>query len=154
MAINDTGEIIIREMERGEEFADWFADLVQRHDDETGEDLYRDEHYLVLSNEIGDWIGGLRYSLQGGVAQLLELAVAPEERHRGHAHRLLQAFEQRAIEAGTHLAEFWTDDLRSEAFLLAFGWNRVLTRRNYIGGRTWFLMDKRFLPEEPDETLS
>ena len=144
--MRETREIIIRDMERGEEFADWFADLLLRHDDETGEDTHRDERYLVLSNEIGDWIGGLRYSLQGGVAQLLELGVAPEERHHGHAHRLLEAFEQRAIEAGAHMAEFWTDDNRSEAFLLALGWQRLVSRPNYIGGRTWFLMEKALVP--------
>lgn len=142
--MSETTEVIIRDMEKGEEFAEWFADLLLRHDDETGLDVHRDDRYLVLSNEIGDWIGGLRYSLQGGVAQLLELAVSQEERHQGHAHRLLQAFEQRALESGAHLGEFWTDDLRSEAFLLAFGWSRVLTRQNYIGQRVWYLMEKRF----------
>ena len=91
--MSETSEVIIRDMEKGEEFAEWFADLLQRHDDETGLDVHRDDRYLVLSNEIGDWIGGLRYSLQGGVAHLLELAIAPDERHQGHAHRLLEAFE-------------------------------------------------------------
>ncbi len=141
--MRETSEVIIRDMEKGEEFAEWFADLLERHDEETGLDVHRDDRYLVLSNEIGDWIGGLRYSLQGGVAQLLELAVAPDERHHGHAHLLLEAFEERALETGAHIAEFWTDDLRSEAFLLAFGWERVLTRHNYIGQRTWYLMEKR-----------
>jgi N-acetylglutamate synthase-like GNAT family acetyltransferase len=148
--MSETSEVIIRDMEKGEEFAEWFADLLQRHDDETGLDVHRDERYLVLSNEIGDWIGGLRYSLQGGVAQLLELAIASDERHQGHAHRLLEAFESRAIESDTHVAEFWTDDLRSETFLLAFGWGRVLTRQNYIGKRTWYLMEKRFEPVGDD----
>jgi len=143
--MNNSTEVIIRDMEKGEEFADWFADLLLRNDDETGEDSHREERYLVLSNEIGDWIGGLRYSVQGGVAQLLELGVTPEERHRGHAHRLLEAFENRAIEAGAQLVEFWTDDTRSEAFLLAIGWERLLTRPQYVGGRTWYLMEKRLL---------
>ena len=71
--MSETTEVIIRDMEKGEEFAEWFADLLLRHDDETGLDVHRDDRYLVLSNEIGDWIGGLRYCLQGGVAQLLEL---------------------------------------------------------------------------------
>jgi N-acetylglutamate synthase-like GNAT family acetyltransferase len=149
--MSETSEVIIRDMEKGEEFAEWFADLLQRHDDETGLALYREDRYLVLSNEIGDWIGGLRYSLQGGVAQLLELAVAPDERHQGHAHRLLEAFEERALESSAHIAEFWTDDLRSEAFLLAFGWGRVLTRMNYIGQRTWYLMEKRFGESDADD---
>lgn len=142
--MSETSEVIIRDMEKGEEFAEWFADLLQRHDDETGLGLHREDRYLVLSNEIGDWIGGLRYSLQGGVAQLMELAIAPDERHQGHAHKLLEAFESRAVESEAHIAEFWTDDLRSEAFLMAFGWERVLTRDNYIGQRTWYLMEKRF----------
>jgi N-acetylglutamate synthase-like GNAT family acetyltransferase len=146
----DTSDVIIRDMEKGEEFAEWFADLLLRHDEETGLDSHRDDRYLVLSNEIGDWIGGLRYSLQGGVAQLLELAVAPEERHQGHAHKLLQAFEQRAIESGAHVAEFWTDDQRSEAFLVAFGWDQIVTRPDYIGRRSWYLMEKRFGDANPE----
>jgi N-acetylglutamate synthase-like GNAT family acetyltransferase len=147
--MSEISEVVIRDMEKGEEFAEWFADLLQRHDEETGLDIHRDDRYLVLSNEIGDWIGGLRYSLQGGVAQLLELAVSSDERHQGHAHRLLQAFESRATESDAHVAEFWTDDLRSETFLLAFGWSRIVTRHNYIGQRTWYLMEKRF--EEAEE---
>ena len=63
-------ELTIREMEQGEEFADWFSDLTQREQEETGEPSYLEDHYLILSNEIGDWIGGLRYSLRGGVAHL------------------------------------------------------------------------------------
>ncbi|HXE57292.1 MAG TPA: GNAT family N-acetyltransferase [Gemmatimonadales bacterium] len=133
---------IIREMERGEDFAEWFAELVERQGEETGTDLRHEEHHLVLSNEIGDWIGGLRYYIRGGVAHLLELVVTPAERHQGHGHGLVAAFERRAHEAGAHLAEFWTDDLRSEALLAAFGWRRVLERRNYVGHRTWYLMEK------------
>jgi GNAT superfamily N-acetyltransferase len=96
----------------------------------------------VLSNEIGDWIGGLRFSLRGGVANVLDVAVVPAERHQGHAHRLLAAFETHANEAGAHLAEFWTDDLESEGLLGALGWQVLLRRRGYIGGRTWVLMEK------------
>ena len=140
--MSETSEVIIRDMEKGEEFAEWFAELLLRHDDETGLDVHRDDRYLVLSNEIGDWIGGLRYSLQGGVAHLLELAVAPDERHQGHAHRLLQAFEGRSIESGAHLAEFWTDDSRSEGLLAALGWRRIFVREGYLGRRTWSLMEK------------
>jgi hypothetical protein len=44
------------------------------------------------------------------------------------------------------VAEFWTDDLSGEAELLAFGWNRVVRRDGYIGGRTWYLMEKRIEP--------
>jgi ribosomal protein S18 acetylase RimI-like enzyme len=135
-------ELIIREMEQGEEFADWFTDLMMREADETGSDLHTDERYLILSNEIGDWIGGLRFYLRGGVAHVLDLAVAPEERHHGHAHRLVEAFENRARESGAHLAEFWTDDLRAEGELIAMGWERVMRRENYLGHRVWYLMEK------------
>lgn len=141
--MSDIGEVTIREMERGEEFAEWFEELLLRHEEETGSEVHHDDRYLVLTNEIGDWIGGLRFSLQGGVAHLQELAVTPQERHQGHAHRLLDAFEQSALEAEAHLLEFWTEDLRSEAMLSAFGWQRVLRRDAYIGGRTWYLMEKR-----------
>ncbi|HXI21422.1 MAG TPA: GNAT family N-acetyltransferase [Gemmatimonadales bacterium] len=137
-------ELIIREMDSGEEFADWFADLTQREQEETGEPSYLEDHYLILSNEIGDWIGGLRYALRGGIAQVLDIAIRQEERHLGHGHRLLEAFELRAQESGAHLAEFWTDDLRGEPELLAHGWLRVVRRDGYIGGRTWYLMEKSF----------
>jgi GNAT superfamily N-acetyltransferase len=136
-------ELTIREMENGEEFADWFADLTQREEEATGDPVFLEEHYLILSNAIGDWIGGLRYYLRGGIAHVLDVAVRPEERNHGHAHRLLEAFEERALDAGAHLAEFWTDDLAGEAELLLFGWNRVMRRDGYIGDRTWYLMEKR-----------
>jgi GNAT superfamily N-acetyltransferase len=135
-------ELIIREMEQGEEFADWFTDLMLREAEETGSDLHTDERYLVLSNEIGDWIGGLRYYLRGGVAHILDIAVTQEERHHGHAHRLVEAFEERTRESGAHLAEFWTDDLRAEGELIALGWERVMKRENYLGHRVWYLMQK------------
>ncbi len=135
-------ELTIREMENGEEFADWFADLTQREEEATGDPLFLEEHFLILSNAIGDWIGGLRYYIRGGVAHVLDVAVRAEERHLGHGHRLLGAFEARAREHGAHLAEFWTDDLDGEPELLAHGWNRLLRREGYTGGRTWYLMEK------------
>jgi hypothetical protein len=70
------------------------------------------------------------------------VAVVESERHQGHAHRLLAAFEERSTETGAHLAEFWTDDLQSEGLLGAMGWRVVLRRPGYIGGRTWALMEK------------
>jgi len=54
----------------------------------------------------------------------------------------LAAFEERSREAGAHLAEFWTDQLESEGLLGAMGWQVVLRRPGYIGGRTWVLMEK------------
>ncbi len=135
-------EITIREMEQDEEFAAWFADLLSEEDAVEGTSSRSEDRYLVLSSEIGDWVGGLRYSLQGGVAHLVEVAVAPAERRQGHAHRLLDAFEESAVAHGAHLAEFWTDDERSEALLTALGWRRILARPGYIGGRTWYLMEK------------
>lgn len=139
-------ELIIREMENGEEFADWFADLTEREEAASGEPIHLDEHYLILSNAIGDWIGGLRYSLRGGVAHLTNIAVRIDERHQGHAHRLLEAFEQHAAQLGAHLIEFWTDDADGEPEFLAHGWQRVLRRPGYQGGRTWYLMEKRLAP--------
>jgi GNAT superfamily N-acetyltransferase len=135
-------ERIIREMEHGEEFADWFADLTMHEEEATGDPVHLEDHYLILSNEIGDWIGGLRYSLRGGVAHVLDIAVTPEERNLGHAHRLLEAFEAKSREAGAHLVEFWTDDLGSEPELLVHGWRRVIRRDGYLGGRTCYLMEK------------
>lgn len=139
-------ELSIREMENGEEFADWFADLTQREEEATGDPVYLEDHYLILSDEIGDWIGGLRYSLRGGVAHVQDIAVRAEERNQGHGHRLLTAFEERAREAGAHLAEFWTEDVDGEPELLAHGWHRVVRRDGYIGGRTWYLLEKHLVP--------
>jgi hypothetical protein len=61
-----------------------------------------------------------------------------------HAHRLLAAFEERAVDGGAHLAEFWTDDKRSEGLLAALGWTTILHRQDYLGRRPWTLMEKRF----------
>ena len=108
------GELTIREMEQDGDFAAWYSELIEQEEDAAGRSGGPEERYLMLSNEIGDWIGGLRYWLRGGVAHLVDVVVLPQERHRGHAHRLLAAFEERAVEGGAHLAEFWTDDDRSE----------------------------------------
>ena len=138
------GELTIREMEQDGDFAAWYSELIEQEDEAEGHSGSADERYLILSNEIGDWIGGLRYWHRGGVAHLVDVVVLPQERHRGHAHRLLAAFEERAVEGGAHLAEFWTDDDRSEALLGALGWNPVLHRDDYLGRRAWTLMEKRF----------
>jgi len=47
------------------------------------------------------------------------------------------------VDGGSHLAEFWTDDERSEGLLAALGWNPIFRRENYIGQRVWSLMEKR-----------
>jgi hypothetical protein len=56
------------------------------------------------------------------------------------------AFETRAVEAGAHLLEFWTDHEAEEALLTGFGWRRAMRRENYIGRRTWFLLEKTIQP--------
>ena len=117
------GELTIREMEQDGDFAAWYSELIEQEEAAAGHNGGPEERYLILSNEIGDWIGGLRYWLRGGVAHLVDVVVLPQERHRGHAHRLLAAFEERAIDGGAHLAEFWTDDDRSEGLLAALGWD-------------------------------
>ncbi len=135
-------DTIIREIGQDDDFGHWFHELLEV---EAGESSIgpSDDRYLVLSNEIGDWIGGLRFSLRGGVAQLIEIGISPAERSQGHAHRLLAAFELRASQEDAHLAEFWTDDLGAEGLLSALGWHRVMLRENYLGGRAWLLMEKR-----------
>jgi GNAT superfamily N-acetyltransferase len=135
-------ELSIREMEQDGDFAAWYSELLEQEEEEGGWSGTVENRYLILSNEIGDWIGGLRYWLRGGVAHLEDVVVLPQERHRGHAHRLLAAFEARAVDAGAHLAEFWTDDDRSEGLLAAMGWRRVFARDNYMGHRRWSLMEK------------
>jgi GNAT superfamily N-acetyltransferase len=137
-------ELTIRDMEQDEDFAAWFSEILEQEEDPGGWSNAPDERYLILSNEIGDWIGGLRYWLRGGVAHLVDVVVLPQERHQGHAHRLLAAFEERAVDGGAHLAEFWTDDKRSEGLLAALGWNPILHRQEYLGRHPWTLMEKRF----------
>jgi GNAT superfamily N-acetyltransferase len=100
------GELIIREMEQDGDFAAWYSELIEQEEDASGRSGGPEQRYLMLSNEIGDLIGGLRYWLRGGVAHLVDVVVLPQERHRGHAHRLLAAFEERAVDGGAHLAEF------------------------------------------------
>jgi GNAT superfamily N-acetyltransferase len=140
--VQDERQLTIREMDEGEEFAAWLNDLTERYDDGRPDDSVQERH-LVLSDEIGDWIGGLRWSFRGGVAQVIDIGILPRERHQGHAHRLLAAFESRAAEQGAHLLEFWTDNVEEEAILSVMGWQRIVSRDNYIGGRTWYLLEKR-----------
>ena len=144
-------ELTIREIEQDEEFSEWLSEVLHEEHETEGTAFQSEDHHLVLANEIGDWIGGLRYALRGGVAHLMELAVVAEERHQGHAHRLLAAFEKHARLSEAHLVEFWTQDLRSEALLAAFGWRRVMERPDYIGGETWYLLDKIIEPESIEE---
>ena len=146
MVQNDR-QLTIRETDEGEEFSAWLNDLTERYGSAHRDDTI-DERHLVLSDEIGDWIGGLRYWLRGGVAHLVDVVILPQERHRGHAHRLLAAFEERAIEQGAHLLELWTDHEAEEGLLRALGWHRVTRREGYIGGRTWFLLEKRLPPSD------
>lgn len=137
-------DVIIRELSQDEDFGHWFHELIELEGRETGHVGASENRYLVLSNEIGDWIGGLRFTLRGGVAEVVEIAVTPQERHHGHAHRLLEAFEASARENAAHMAEFWTYDHDSEALLAAMGWTAVLRRDRYMADRSWVLMEKRF----------
>ncbi len=137
-------EMTIRAMDQDEDVAHWLQELLAIEAIAAGLPTPADDCYLVLSNEIGDWIGGLRYSLRAGVARLIDLVVTPPTRRQGHAHRLLAAFEARVSEDGAHMAEFWTDDLRAEGLLAAMGWHRLMSRDHYLGNGTWVLMEKRF----------
>ena len=61
--VQDDRQLTIREMESGEDFADWLRELTD--DDEEGSgDEAPEERHLVLTDEIGDWIGGLRFWLR------------------------------------------------------------------------------------------
>jgi GNAT superfamily N-acetyltransferase len=144
--VQDDRQLKIREMEEGEEFSAWLRELSDAPDADTAQPEFAEEKHLVLTDEIGDWIGGLRWSLRGGVAEVLEVAVVPRERHQGHAHRLLAAFEDHATEQGARLLELWTDHETEEGLLAALGWQRAVKRDDYIGGRTWYLLEKRLTP--------
>lgn len=135
-------ELTIREMDRGEDFESWFSELVGRQDAATGSHLSYEHHLLVLTNGLGDWVGGVRYYLRGGVAHLLEFAVVENEEHLGYGLRLLETFEARAVEAGAHLLEFWTNDLESAEIYGQLGWKQVVCRPRYVGGDEWVLMEK------------
>jgi hypothetical protein len=54
------GELIIREMEQDDDFAAWYSELIEQEEEAAGRSGGPVERYLMLSNEIGDWIGGLR----------------------------------------------------------------------------------------------
>jgi GNAT superfamily N-acetyltransferase len=142
--VNSHRELTIRELRDDEEFGAWLRELTTEYS--TAGDTAIQERHLVLTDEIGDWIGGLRYLMRGGVAQILEIGVRPEDRGQGFAIRLLEGFEAAAREHGAHLIEFWTDKLALEPMLAAFGWQRVLSRPGYIAGRTWHLLEKRVAP--------
>lgn len=139
-------EVTIRTMDQDEDFAAWLTELLEKEAVEAGLPAGFDDRYIGVADELGDWMGGLRYYVRGGVAHLLDLVIAIEYRGQGHAHRLLAAFEERVRAEGAHLAEFWTDDARAEGLLGALGWNIVVRRPRYMNERTWALMEKR-LPQ-------
>lgn len=147
--IQSERELVVREVRDDEEFALWLSELTQDYPEPDYGIL--EEHYLVLTSEIGDWIGGLRYLLRGGVAQILELGVAPGERGQGHALRLLQGFEAAASEREAHLLEFWTPNLDLEPLLAAAGWRLVMARPNYIEQGTWYLLERQLEPDTAPE---
>src|ERR1043165_2679435 len=143
--VQDDRQLTIRETEEDEEFAAWLNDLTERYSSGPRDDVLEERH-LVLADEIGDWIGGLRWTLRGGGGQPIDIGGVPRERHQGPAHRLLAAFEERAAEHGAHLLEFWTDHVAEEGLLGALGWSRVMRREGYIGGRAWYLLERRVDP--------
>lgn len=138
--VHSERDLTIREISDDDEFGLWLREMIRDYPVAEGRAL--EEHHLVLTDDIGDWIGGLRFTLRGGVAQILEIGVTPEERGRGHSLRLLEGFEAAARGREAHLIEFWTDNLALEPILEAVGWLRVLSRPRYIGGRTWHLFEK------------
>ncbi|MCU0620261.1 MAG: GNAT family N-acetyltransferase [Gemmatimonadales bacterium] len=135
-------DVRITPMDQDADFAAWLTELLEREAAEAGLPTGFDDHYIGLTSELGDWIGGLRFYVRGGVAHLLDLAVAGAERGQGHAQRLIAAFEERARDDGAELAEFWTDDGRAEGLLAALGWRVVIRRPNYMHGRAWTLLEK------------
>ncbi len=138
--VHEDRNLTVRAMDDDDEFGVWLSELT--HDYPISPDLVLEDRHLLLSDEVGDWIGGLRYTVRGGVASILEIGVTPVERGQGHAVRLLEGFEEAARASGAHLLEFWTDRLGLELILAANGWQRVATRPGYIGGRTWYLLEK------------
>ena len=58
--------MIIRAMDQDEDVAHWLQELLDIEASAAGLPAPADDCYLVLSNEIGDWIGGLRYSRSAG----------------------------------------------------------------------------------------
>lgn len=142
--VHSQRDLTIREVREGEEFAAWLAELTSL--DPEASSLALEERHLVLTNEVGDWIGGVRFTMRGGVAHLVDIGVVPSERGQDHGLRLLDAFEAHARDAGAHLVEFWTDRLGLEPLLAALGWKLVMTRPEYIAGRTWYLLAKPIGP--------
>lgn len=132
-------ELTIRDLQQDDDFAAWLDELLE----ESSEHGLAERRYMVLSNEIGDWVGGLRWRLHGGVATLEDVAIVPEARQQGHAERLLDAFESRAEAAEAHLLEHWTDDERAERRLLNRGWAEVVRREDHVGHAAWTLLEKR-----------
>ncbi|TFH67039.1 MAG: N-acetyltransferase [Gemmatimonadales bacterium] len=141
--VHSERDLTVRESDE-EEFGVWLSEIA--HDYPSAEGSMLGDHHLVLTDELGEWIGGLRYMLRGGVALVLEIAIAPEERGRGHALRLIEGFEEAARAHEAHLIEFWSDNLGLEPILEAVGWSRLLSRPAYIAGRTWHLYEKRLAP--------
>lgn len=134
----------VTEVSDDSEFGIWLEELTR--DYPAAEGIALEEHHLALTDDIGDWVGGLRFGLRGGVAQVLEIGVAPNERGQGHALRLLDGFEAAARSRDAHLIEFWSHQLGLEPILEANGWHRVLSRPGYIAGHTWHLFGKTIGP--------
>ena len=142
--VNSERDLTVREVADDSEFGIWLEELTRDYPAAQG--IALEEHHLALTDDIGEWIGGIRFWLRGGVAQVLEIGVAPDERGRGHSLRLLEGFEVAARARDAHLIEFWTYQLALEPILEANGWHRVISRPGYIAGHTWHLFEKPLGP--------
>ena len=83
-------DVKITSMDRHQDFAEWLNELLEREAEEAGHPSGFHDHYIGLTSELGDWVGGLRFYVRGGVAHLLDLAVAESHRGQGHAHTMLR----------------------------------------------------------------
>src|SRR2546426_10917909 len=93
-------ELTIREMGQDEDFSAWFSELLEQEEGPTGSTGALDEHYLILSNEIGDWIGGPRGRLRGGGGHPGGAVVLPPHPRPGHAPPPVGGLRGRAAQAG------------------------------------------------------
>ncbi|HET7559973.1 MAG TPA: GNAT family N-acetyltransferase [Limnochordia bacterium] len=105
--------------------------------------------FAVCAEADGLLVGAAVAKIDGGVAELEELIVAPDWRGRGVGRELLQRFEARSRELGCHKARVRTLSMGpQERFYLKAGYHVEARFPNDFMGLDWVWLGRFFSAEQ------
>jgi ribosomal-protein-alanine N-acetyltransferase len=114
------------------------------------DELTRPWARLEVLRHTGRVVGFCNYWLVADELQILNIAIHPDERRRGHAERLLQHILSEANRNNTHVVslEVRMSNQPAQALYRKFGFREVGTRPKYYAdnGEDALLMDRELSP--------